>query len=269
MTKHTTFVYTVANQKGGVGKTTTAVNLAAFIAARKANVLVVDADPQSNATSSLGVELEDGDLSLYDVLIDNAELADIVKPTHRPRLWLAPADPELAAIEVELVQQIARERVLQKALKSILGKYDFVFIDTPPSLGLLTVNALTASDQGVIIPVQCEYLALEGLGQLIRTINLVQEGLNPNLRVAGVVMTMYDGRTNLAAEVVNEVGRYFPQEVFKTIIPRNIRLSEAPSYGEDILAYAPGSAGCKAYHDLTEELLSRVRPKVADNGERG
>lgn len=269
MPKRTTFIYTIANQKGGVGKTTTAVNLAAFIAARKASVLVVDADPQSNATSSLGVELEDGELSLYDVLIDNAELRDVIKPTHRPRLWLAPADPELAAAEVELVQKIAREKILQKVLKPILGQYDFIFIDTPPSLGLLTVNALTAADQGVIIPVQCEYLALEGLGQLIHTINLVQEGLNPNLHVAGVVMTMYDVRTNLAADVVNEVSQYFSEEIFKTIIPRNVRLSEAPSYGEDILAYSPDSAGCKAYHDLTEELLSRVRHKVAHNGERG
>lgn len=262
MSKHTTFVYTVANQKGGVGKTTTAASLAAFLAARKAKVLVIDADPQSNATSSLGVEIEEGELSLYDVLIDNADLSDIIKPTQRPRLYIAPADPELAAVEVELVQQIARERVLQKAIRPVLSEYDFVFIDTPPSLGILTVNALTAA-QGVIIPVQCEYLALEGLGQLIHTINLVKESLNPDLHIAGVIMTMYDGRTNLAAEVVDEVGEHFPDEIFKTIIPRNVRLGEAPSYGEDILAYAPGSSGCKAYHALTEELLGRVRPKVA------
>jgi chromosome partitioning protein len=263
MTKHSAFVYTIANQKGGVGKTTTAINLAAFISARKARVLVVDADPQSNATSSMGVQLDDGTLSLYDVLINKIPLTEIIKPTQRERLFVAPAAPELAAAEVELVQQLARESVLQKALKPVLDDYDFIFIDTPPSLGLLTVNALTASDQGVIIPVQCEYLALEGLSQLVYTINLVQESLNPNLQVAGLVMTMYDGRTNLAADVVNEVREHFPNEIFKTIIPRNIRLSEAPSYGEDILAYAPDSVGCKAYRALTEELLSRVRRQMA------
>lgn len=262
MANQSAFVYTIANQKGGVGKTTTAVNLAAFIAARKARVLIVDADPQANATSSLGIKSENGTLSLYDVLINKVPLAEVIKPTTRQRLSLVPSTPELAAAEVELVQVLARETMLQKALQPVLNDYDFIFIDTPPSLGLLTVNALTASNQGVIIPVQCEYLALEGLSHLIQTINLVQESLNGKLRVAGVVMTMYDGRTNLAADVVREVRQFFPREIFKTIVPRSIRLSEAPSYGEDILAYAPNSPGSKAYQVLSEELLSRVRSQL-------
>ena len=191
-------------------------------------------------------------------------LAEIIKPTSRERLFVVPAAPDLAAAEIELVQWLAREMLLQKALQPICHEYDFIFIDTPPSLGLLTVNALTAS-HGVIIPVQCEYLPLEGLSQLIHTINLVQESLNPNLGVAGVVMTMYDSRTNLAADVVNEVRQHFPAEIFKTIIPRNVRLSEAPSYGEDILAYAPNSIGSKAYQALTEELLVRVRSQLIND----
>ncbi len=264
MAKRSAFIYSIANQKGGVGKTTTAVNLAAFLAARKARVLIIDADPQSNATSSVGLSLTDDDLSLYDALINKVPLVEIVKPTSRERLFIVPAAPDLAAAEVELVQWLARETLLQKALQPICTDYDFILVDTPPSLGLLTVNALTAS-AGVIIPVQCEYLPLEGLGQLIRTINLVRESLNPTLAVAGVVMTMYDSRTNLAADVVNEVRQHFPAEIFKTIIPRNVRLSEAPSYGEDILAYAPGSIGSHAYQALTEELLTRVRPQLVDN----
>jgi chromosome partitioning protein len=265
MIERSAFVYTIANQKGGVGKTTTAVNLAAFLAARKARVLLVDADPQSNATTSLGVKLEETTLSLYDALINKVPLSEIVRPASRQRLFLVPAAPELAAAEVELVQLLARETLLQKALKPFLPDYDFILIDTPPSLGLLTVNALTAASHGVLIPVQCEYLPLEGLGQLVHTINLVRESLNPNLHIAGVVMTMFDSRTNLALEVVNEVRQHFPEQIFETIIPRNVRLSEAPSYGEDILAYAPDSVGCRAYQTLAEEFLSRVRRQIADS----
>ena len=259
-----TKVYTFANQKGGVGKTTSAVNIGAFLSAHGRSVLVVDVDPQANATSSLGLDeklvesLKNGErATVYHTLIEKMPVAEIIQTTRRPRLHLVPSSPILAGAEVELVGMFARESLLRKALTPILQHYDYLLIDTPPSLGLLTVNALTASDSGVIIPVQCEYLALEGLGQLVRTVNLIRESLNPRLTIAGVLLTMYDTRTRLSQEVADEVRRFFPKQVFKTVIPRNVRLSEAPSFGETILTYSPGSAGAIAYAALTEELLNR------------
>lgn len=257
-----TFIFAFANQKGGVGKTTTTVNLAAFLAARHARVLLVDTDPQANASSSLNVSVGDDGLSLYDVLINQMPATEVIVPTSRPNLSLIPSSAALAGAEVELIDVPDRGTILQRALASIVDQYDFIFIDTPPSLGLLTVNALTTARHGVIIPVQCEYLALEGLTQLMRTIQLVHDNLNPQLEIAGVVMTMFDPRTNLSSQVVEEVQRHFGEKVFKTIIPRNVRLSEAPSYGEDILAFAPGSKGALAYRALTEEFLARIRPHV-------
>jgi chromosome partitioning protein len=259
-----TRIYTFANQKGGVGKTTSAVNIGAFLSAHGRGVLVVDIDPQANATSSLGLDeqlvesLKQGNrATVYHTLIEKTPVTQIIQTTQRPRLHLVPSSPILAGAEIELVGMIARESLLRKALAPVLQHYDYVLIDTPPSLGLLTVNALTAADNGVIIPVQCEYLALEGLGQLARTINLVRDSLNPHLTIAGVVLTMYDTRTRLSQEVADEVRRYFPKQVFKTVVPRNVRLSEAPSFGETILTYSPGSAGALAYASLTEELLVR------------
>jgi len=257
-------IHTFANQKGGVGKTTSAVNIGAFLSAHGRGVLVVDVDPQANATSSLGLDeqlvesLKQGNrATIYHALIEKTPVAQIIQTTQRPRLHLVPSSPILAGAEVELVGMIARESLLRKALAPVLQHYDYVLIDTPPSLGLLTVNALTAADSGVIIPVQCEYLALEGLGQLARTINLVRDSLNPHLTIAGVVLTMYDTRTRLSQEVADEVRRFFPKQVFKTVVPRNVRLSEAPSFGETILTYSPGSAGALAYAALTEELMAR------------
>jgi chromosome partitioning protein len=249
-------IYAFANQKGGVGKTTTAVNLGAYLAASGKRALVVDMDPQANATSSLGVDKNAVNPSVYHVLIQEAPLGRIILLTKRLHLDLAPSSPALAGAEVEMVSLLGREYLLQRALAPLRERYDYILVDCPPSLGLLTINALTAAD-GVIIPIQCEYLPLEGLSLLLRTINLVRERLNPRLTVTGMVMTMHDARTNLSRQVVEEVRSHFPQEVFETVIPRSVRLSEAPSYGETILSYAPDSAGALAYQALTMEVLRR------------
>jgi chromosome partitioning protein len=246
-----------ANQKGGVAKTTTAVNLAAFVAAAGRRVLVVDMDPQGNATTSLGIEPRHLERSTYDMLINQTPAEEVLTLTERVGLDLIPATTDLAGAEVEMAHLMARERLLSRSLQPVLDKYDYIFVDDPPSLGLLTINGLTAATNGVIIPVQCEYLALEGLSLLLQTIRQVQEVLNDRLYVSGVLLTMYDGRTNLGQQVVNEVRTHFPGKVFSTIIPRNVRLSEAPSYGQTILSYAPSSAGALAYGALAEEFLAR------------
>lgn len=250
-----TRIYAVANQKGGVGKTTSVINLASILGSRGYKTLVVDVDPQANATSGLGYNKNAINLSTYDLLIEGNPIESIVVTNQKFKLDILPANPELAGAEVELVNVIAREYRLQKALSKANGSYDYILIDCPPSLGLLTVNALTAAAQGIIIPVQCEYLALEGLSQLLKTIELVQKYLNPKLVVKGLIMTMYDSRTNLSRQVVNEVRHYFKGKVFKTIVPRNVRLSEAPSYGLPIDVYAPKSAGAVAYQLLATEII--------------
>jgi chromosome partitioning protein len=252
-------IYALANQKGGVGKTTTAVNLGAYLASSGQRVLLVDADPQANATSSLGIDRQGLSHSTYDVLLNGVPAEQAILLTKQVHLDLLPSTTELAGAEVELVGMMAREYRLGRALDPVQERYDYVFVDCPPSLGLLTINALAAAQDGVLIPVQCEYLALEGLGHLLKTIYMVRDNLNPHLTIAGVVLTMFDARTNLSKQVVDEVRRYFPAYVFETLIPRTVRLSEAPSYGETILSYAPDTAGAVAYRALAEELLERNR----------
>jgi chromosome partitioning protein len=248
-------IYTLVNQKGGVGKTTTAINLAAYLAQLGQRVLVVDLDPQANATSSLGVDKHVVQGSTYEALLNGEVPAASVLFNERLKLSLLPASPSLAGAEVELVSEIGREFRLKSALESLDGKYDYILIDCPPSLGILTVNGLIAARDGVLVPVQCEYLALEGLGQLTQTIQRIQSALFPDLEVRGVILTMFDPRTNLSSDVVSEVKDHFPGQVFKSIVPRSIRLAEAPSYGLPISAYAPSSVGAKAYESLAKELL--------------
>jgi chromosome partitioning protein len=257
-------IFAFANQKGGVAKTTTTVNLGAYLAASGRRVLIVDTDAQSNATTSLGIDPRLLTVSLYDVLIDQVPIQEAITLTDRVGLDLVPSTTDLAGAEVEMARLMARERLLHRALQPILRNYDYVLIDDPPSLGLLTINGLTAATDGVIIPVQCEYLALEGLSLLMQTIRQVREILNDQLRIAGVVLTMYDARTNLSQQVVQEVNAYFPNEVFRTIIPRNVRLSEAPSHGQTILSYAPNSAGALAYAALAEEFMQRIEKPSAN-----
>jgi chromosome partitioning protein len=250
-----TKIYAVANQKGGVGKTTSVINMASMLGSRGMRTLVVDIDPQANATSGLGYNKYEFEQSTYDLLLQDVELNQILVTNDEYHLDILPSTPSLAGAEVELVNVIGREYRLQQRLVAVNGHYDYILIDCPPSLGLLTVNALAAATDGILIPVQCEYLALEGLTQLLQTIELVQKYLNSDLVIRGLIMTMYDSRTNLSRQVVEEVRQYFKSKVFRTIIPRNIRLSEAPSYGQPINIYAPKSAGAIAYQLLTAELL--------------
>jgi chromosome partitioning protein len=250
-----THIYTLVNQKGGVGKTTTAINLAAYLAQAGQRVLLVDLDAQANATSCLGVDKNTVGPGVYEALVNDAPPQENILHSPKLKLWLLPSSPALSGAEVELVGAPGRERKLLAALAAVESRYDYILIDCPPSLGLLTLNGLVAARNGVIIPVQCEYLALEGLGQLSQTIARVRTSLHPQLVIRGLVMTMYDARAALSQQVVDEVHKHFPGKVFHAIIPRSVRLAEAPSHGLPISAYAPNSPGGEAYHALAAELL--------------
>jgi chromosome partitioning protein len=256
VTDPSTRIVALANQKGGVGKTTTGINLAAGLAFQGVRVLLVDLDPQGNATSGLGIDRPSITHSIYDVLLKDFPMEDAVEPTSVKDLFVVPATIDLAGAEIELVPVFSRERRLANALKAVEGEYDVVLVDCPPSLGLLTVNALAAADE-VLIPIQCEYYALEGLTQLLSNVNLVKNSLNPELEVGGVVLTMYDARTKLAKEVADQVREYFGDQVYRAIIPRSVRLSEAPSYGEPIEAFDGMSRGAIAYRELAREFRRR------------
>ncbi|WAM33854.1 ParA family protein [Caldicellulosiruptor morganii] len=253
-------VVAVVNQKGGVGKTTTCVNLSAAISSKGRKVLAIDCDPQGNLTSGFGIDKKILNKTTYEVLIGSADIKETIIKNRFENLDVCPANVNLAGSEIELVSMIAREYRLKDAIESVKDEYDYIFIDCPPSLGLLTLNALAASDS-VIIPIQCEYYALEGLSQLSNTINLVRKHLNRHLEIDGVVLTMFDSRTNLSVEVVEEVRRYFGEKVFFSIIPRNVRLSEAPSFGLPGIFYDPDSKGARAYMELAEEYMMRVEKK--------
>lgn len=248
-------IVSVANQKGGVGKTTTAVNLSTILAKKGKKVLLIDADPQGNATSGLGID-KDVNFSIYDVLVNDVEIENTLIQTKVKNLDVCPSNINLAGAEVELVSMMSREHRLKEKTNSQKDNYDYIIIDCPPSLGLITLNAFTASDS-VLIPVQCEYYALEGLGQLINTINLVKKHLNKDLMIEGALLTMFDIRTNLSNQVVKEVNKYFENKVYKTVIPRNVKLSEAPSYGMPISVYDPKSKGAKSYDKFVKEFIKK------------
>ncbi|MFC2063751.1 ParA family protein [Chloroflexota bacterium] len=248
-------IYSLVNQKGGVGKTTTAINLGAYLAKFGQRVLIVDSDPQANATSSLGIDKHSVKTGIYEAMLNGSDPVSSILLNSKLKLALLPSSPSLAGAEIELVNELGRESKLKIMLDQVMDKYDYILIDCPPSLGLLTINGFMAARNGIIIPVQCEYLALEGISQLIRTVQRVRTALFPGLKIRGVVMTMYDARTHLSADVVGEVKKYFTDEIFKTIIPRSIRLAEAPSYGLPISAYAPTSSGALAYESLAREVL--------------
>jgi chromosome partitioning protein len=249
-------IVAIANQKGGVGKSTTAINLGAALAFQGERVLIVDLDPQGNTSSGLGVDRGAIEYSTYDLLVNEVPAEDIIEPTSVRDLFVIPATIELAGAEIELVSMFSREQRLRNVLKPVLDGHDFALIDCPPSLGLLTINGLTAADE-VLVPIQCEYYALEGVSQLTRNIQLVQQNLNPQLVIEGVVLTMFDGRTTLSAEVVEQVRAHFGDTTYRTVIPRTVRLSEAPSYGEPIEAYDPMSRGAIAYRELAREFRRR------------
>lgn len=254
-------IISIFNQKGGVGKTTTNINLSAFLAHMGKSVLIVDIDPQGNSTSGLGVDKSELNDSIYDLLVDNVNIENVIYETNFDRLNIIPSTMELAGAEIELAKQDNREYYLTDALSKVSNDYDYVFIDCPPSLGILTVNALRASDS-VLIPIQCEYYALEGVSQLMNTVNLVKKNLNPNLEIEGVVLSMFDGRTNLSAQVVAEVKQYFGNRVYSTMIPRNVRLAEAPSFGLPVMEYDPSSKGSIAYDNLAKEFLKNVKEVI-------
>ncbi len=251
-------VIAISNQKGGVGKTTTAVNLSACLTMSGKKVLLVDLDPQGNGTSGLGIDKDTLKQCIYNVLINGVDIEKVIVPTSLKQLDVVPATIQLAGATVDLVALDKREYILRKAIKSIKKKYDFIIIDCPPSLGLLTLNALVASNS-VLIPIQCEFYALEGVSQLIKTISIVQQSLNKDLVIEGVLLTMFDGRTNLSLQVAEEVKKFFGANVYKTIIPRTVRLSEAPSYGEPIIVYDPKSKGADVYKALAKEVLRRAK----------
>ena len=259
-----TRIISICNQKGGTGKTTTTVNLSAELASLGKKILVIDVDPQGNATSGLGVNKSELEKSVYDVLLGRSSVEEVIVRDAQPGLDVLPCNISLTGAEIELVGAISRESRLKSALSSVKDQYDFIFIDSPPSLGLLTLNSLCASES-ILIPIQCEFYALEGVSQLLNTLNLVRDGLNPNLKIEGVLLTMADFRTNLTTEVINEIRAYFKDKVYKTIIPRNIRLSEAPSHGKPISQYDHGSIGAVRYRELAKEVLGEVANYMQHN----